>query len=164
MLTQKQFTELKQTVLKFEPCPHWVEALKIEDVEDFMMVYGDSCWRSLYGFRPSLLLEHLNTYSVEVQLAAVKQDGYIIKFIKNPSPEVQLEAVKQNSCAIQRINNPGLEVQLAAVRNYGCSIYYIDNPSPEVQLEAVKQSRQAIRHIKNPSPEVLEYVNNCNKT
>jgi hypothetical protein len=32
----------------------------------------------------------------ELQLAAVKEDGYAIRSINNPSEEVQLVAVKQN--------------------------------------------------------------------
>lgn len=39
--------------------------------------------------------EVLKKYETEKeQLAAVKQDGYAIRYIKNPSEEVQLTAVK----------------------------------------------------------------------
>ena len=70
----------------------------------------------------------------EEQLAAVKENGFVIRYIVNPSEEVQLAAVKQNVYAIQ----------------------YIKNQSKVVQLEAVKQDGHAIKFIKNPSEEVLK--------
>jgi hypothetical protein len=74
--------------------------------------------------------------------------------IKNPSVEVQMAAVKQNGHAIQFIKNPSVEVQMEAVRQNGYAIRHIKNPSVEAQMEAVKQHGNAIRHIKNPSVEV----------
>ena len=87
---------------------------------------------------------------MEVQLEAVKQDGYAIKFIENPSLKVQLEAVKQDGDAIELIKNPSLEVQLEAVKQKGCAIKYIKGPSLEVQLEAVKQDGYDIQYIERP--------------
>ena len=52
----------------------------------------------------------------EVQLAAVKRDGLIIRVIKNPDKEIQLAAVKRSDRAIQFIKNPDKDVQLAAKR------------------------------------------------
>ena len=95
----------------------------------------------------------LNNRSDEEQLAAVKQDGYVISCIKNPSPEVQLAAVKTHGLAIQFIKNPSPEVQLAAVKKWGDVIRWIENPSPEVQLAAVNQNGDAIQYIKNPPHE-----------
>ena len=40
------------------------------------------------------------------ELAAVKQEGWAIQFIKNPSEELQLEAVKQGGFNILYIENP----------------------------------------------------------
>ena len=69
----------------------------------------------------------LNNKTKEIQLAAVKRDGYSIQYIINPSEEIQLEAVKQDGLLIQYINNPSEEVQLEAVKNDIYSIHYINN-------------------------------------
>ena len=58
------------------------------------------------------------TDSEKLQLAAVRQDGCAIGYIKNPSLEVQLAAVRQDGYAIQWISNPSIEVQLEAMSCY----------------------------------------------
>ena len=42
-------------------------------------------------------------------------------FITNPSEEVQLEAVKRNGYAIQFITNPSHEVQVEAIKQLSIS-------------------------------------------
>jgi len=91
----------------------------------------------------------------EVQMAAVKQDGYAIEYINNPSPEVQMAAVNQNPNAIEHIDNPSPELQMAAVTKDAFAIRYIDNPSPELQMAAVNQDGNAIWYIDNLSREAL---------
>jgi len=49
--------------------------------------------------------------SHEVQLAAVKNNGYTIRYIEHPSEEVQLAAVKANYRAIGSIKNPTQKVK-----------------------------------------------------
>jgi hypothetical protein len=80
--------------------------------------------------------KNLNIASEEVQLEAVKKNGWSIRNIENPSEEVQLAAVKQNSYSIRFVMNPSLEIQLEAVKQNGYSIKYIKNPSLEVLLLA----------------------------
>jgi hypothetical protein len=58
---------------------------------------------------------------------------------ENPSEEVQLEAVKQDGFYIQYIRSPSEKIQLAAVKRNPFSIQFIENPSEEMQLEAVKK-------------------------
>ena len=77
-------------------------------------------------------------FSEEVQLKAVKNNGFSIQFIKDPSEEFQLAAVKNNGLSIEFIKDPSEEIKIAAVKNHGWSIQYIKNPSKEVQLAAVK--------------------------
>ena len=89
-----------------------------------------------------------------LQLAAVKQSGYVIRYIVNPSKEVQLAAVRQNGDSIKYIKNPSEEIKLAAVKQNGWAIYYIKNPSEEIQLAAVNEDSSAIGYIKNPSEEI----------
>jgi hypothetical protein len=90
----------------------------------------------------------------EMQILAVQQNGYIIKYIKEPSEEVKKLAVKQNGIAIKYIDNSSEELQRLAVQQNGNSIKYIDEPSEEVQMLAVQQNGNAIMHIKEPSEEV----------
>ena len=45
-----------------------------------------------------------------MQLKAVKQNGWSIRFIEKPTLEMQLEAVKQNGWVIRFIENPAPEV------------------------------------------------------
>ena len=51
------------------------------------------------------------------QMAAVQQDGWAIRHIKNPSIEVQLAAVQQNGHAIKYITNPSTEVSICAIES-----------------------------------------------
>jgi len=96
--------------------------------------------------------------SEAVQIAAVKEYGFDIKYIKNPSEAMQLAAVKEYGFAIQFIKNPSEAVQMAAVQQTGCAIYYIKNPSEAMQLAAVQEDGFAIHYIENPTPKVLAYA------
>ena len=97
---------------------------------------------------------YIKNPSEEVQLAAARQYGWTIQYINNPSEQAQLAAVERNGYVIKYIKTPSEKVQLAAVERAGQAIQYIDNPSEKVQLAAVKQNGYAIRYIKNPSEQV----------
>jgi hypothetical protein len=83
------------------------------------------------------------------QLKKIKEDGYRIKYIRNPSEKVCLEAVKQNGYSIQYIHNPSKEVCLEAVKQNGTLIQYIHDPSKEICLEALTEGNcdEVIKHI-----------------
>jgi len=78
--------------------------------------------------------------------------------VHNPDKEVQLEAVKQYGYSIRYIHNPDKEVQLEAVKQNGNNIQYMHNPDKEVQLEAVKQDGFSMQYIHNPDKEAVEYL------
>jgi len=99
-------------------------------------------------------IRYLKNPSETVQLAAVQNYGRAIEYIKNPSEAVQLAAVKKNGWAIRYIKNPSEAVQLAAVQQNWTAIKHIENPSEAVQLAAVQQNWTAIKHIENPSEAV----------
>jgi|19_taG_2_1085344.scaffolds.fasta_scaffold23979_2 hypothetical protein len=105
-------------------------------------------------------IKYIHNPLEEVQLKAVKDCGGAIEYIHNPSEAVQLAAVKQDGYAIEHIDNPSDEVQLEAVKEYGLAIEYIHNPSEESQLEAVKQHGRAIEYIHNPSEDVIDFLKN----
>ncbi len=88
------------------------------------------------------------------QLRAVRDNGYLIRFIEKPSKVVQLAAVSRNGSAIRYIIRPSEEVQLLAVNEDAYSISFIKNPSEVVQLAAVNKNGFAVECIKNPSEAV----------
>ena len=90
-------------------------------------------------------------YSLDKQVYNV---GRLIGFIDNPSQEVQLAAVKEDPWSVKYIQNPSQTVQLAAVKKNPFSIQYIQNPSEKVQLVAVKNNPFSIKYIKNPTQKV----------
>lgn len=92
---------------------------------------------------------------LSVQLLAVREDGWLIQFIKDPCLEIQLEAVRQDGLAIQWIEDPCLELQLEAVREDIRAIYQIKDSSLSVQLAAVRKNVFAIQNIKEPYKKVL---------
>jgi hypothetical protein len=100
------------------------------------------------------LIKYIKNPDKYVQLEAVKQDGYAIEYIENPNKSVQLEAVKQNGHAIRHIKNPDKDVQLEAVKQNGYAICNIKNPDKDVKLEAVKQNGYVINYIENPDEDV----------
>jgi hypothetical protein len=77
----------------------------------------------------------------------VKRDPSFIGFIDSPSKEVQLAAVREDGWAIQFIDSPSEEVQLAAVRQDGWITQHIKSPTEAVKLEAVRQDGWTIRLI-----------------
>lgn len=86
------------------------------------------------GFSVPEKIEKYSNMSEAEQLTNVKQENYLIKYIKNPSEKVQLEAVKKDGFAIQYINTPSEAVQLAALKQNKDAIYYIKNPSKNAAL------------------------------
>ena len=63
------------------------------------------------------MTQGINSKSKEEQIEFIKQNiGFIIGYIENPCLEVQLAAVNQDGYCIEHINNPGYEVQLAAIQ------------------------------------------------
>jgi len=107
--------------------------------------------------------------SKEMKLAAVQQNGSLIKYIKNPTERVQMIAVIKNPYCIRFIKKPSEIVQLASVRNIPESIRYIKKPSESVQLDAVREDPESIQYIKKPTervqlvavqedPESIQYI------
>ena len=85
----------------------------------------------------------LERYSTEKEkLAAVKEDGFAIQYIKNPSEKVQLAAVKRNRLAIRYIKNPSEEVQLEAVKQDGDALQYIKTNDDEIILTALETANE----------------------
>ena len=95
----------------------------------------------------SRLIKYVDNPSLELQLCAVRKNGFVIDLIQNPSDVVIVEALKQNGKAICNVKNPKLEFQLIAVKQNGKAIKHISNPSKEVIEEALKQNPEAKKFI-----------------
>lgn len=122
-----------------------------------------------------ILIDFINLVDDSTKLQIISPNYYIlIKFIKNPSEIVQLKAVKQNVFAIRYIQNPTDKVQFLAINLIknsanidffakGCfdkisnSIYlhtlhnYVSNPF-------LKQKIRKSKYWKNDSNLILEFI------
>jgi hypothetical protein len=127
--------------------------LEPSSVKPLSGLFSEDKWMAAVKNNGSAI-EYIKNPSEKVQLAAVKNNGYAIRYIENPSKKVQLIAVTSHGPAIQFIKNPSENVQLAVVKNDGRMIQYIENPSEKVQLTVVKNNGRAIRYIENPSEKV----------
>ena len=58
-------------------------------------------------------------------LAAVKQDGYGLRYVKKQTKAICLEAVKQNGYALQYVEKQTEAICLAAVKQKGDALRYI---------------------------------------
>jgi hypothetical protein len=105
------------------------------------------------------LIKNITNPSEDLQLLAVKNDGYwaIHWIIKNgivPSEAVQLAAVKQNGSAIERIlfHNimPSQEVQKESIKTHADSIRFIVDkfdPSIDVKLTALQRDPRSLKYF-----------------
>ena len=96
--------------------------------------------------------------TVEVQLAAVKKDGSVIRDIKQPIKEVQMAAINENPDSLRYIEHPYPEVIVAAVKDDPRVIAFIKSPSKEIQKMAVDIDPFVINRISNPDPEIKKYA------
>jgi hypothetical protein len=78
--------------------------------------------------------QYIEKPSKKIQLAAVMENGNLIKYIKDPCKEVKLTAVKQFGYAILHIKNPSKEVKLAAARQNSMPTIWLaaGNPSEAI--------------------------------
>ena len=108
-------------------------------------------------------IQYITDPSELIQMAAVGRQGYCIKYIKNPSERVQMAAVSSARDAIKFIENPSEKVQIVAVDRFPHAIQFINNPSPQVQMTAVRKNLAAYIMIDNPAPEVVKFAEHKGK-
>src|SRR5574344_1247767 len=75
-------------------------------------------------------------------IAAVKRDGYALRFVKNQTPEICLEAVKRNGFAIK----------------------FVKKQTPDICLEAIKRNGLALEYVKEQTPLLIHYLKKYNIT
>jgi len=82
-------------------------------------------------------------------LAAVKENGYVLQFVKNQTPEIYLEAVKKDGYALQFVKNQTPEICLAAIKKDGYALQFVKKQTPELLRNM----------IDNNIPIIREYIN-----
>lgn len=86
-------------------------------------------------------------FTREESLAAVKEDGYALRYVANQTEEICLAAVKQEGHALQYVANQTEEICLAAVKQDGYALSFVANQTEEICLAAVKQDGHALRYV-----------------
>jgi hypothetical protein len=92
--------------------------------------------------------------SEELIIEALKQNGLLLKYVKNPTDEMKKIALKQNGFALLSIDDPTDEMKKIAITTSPDAIKLIKNPSDELKLLAVKNGICNIRAIDNPTDEM----------
>lgn len=91
----------------------------------------------------------------EICLAAVRQNGLALQFVKKQTPEICLAAVQQNGLALEFVKEQTSEICLASVKqNYGESLYFVKEQTPEICLASVQQCGYAICYVEDQTPEI----------
>ena len=80
-------------------------------------------------------------------LAAVKEDGFALRFVQNQTEEICLAAVEEDWYALRFVRNQTEETCLAAVKENGFALQYVDNQTEEICLAAVKQNGYALQYV-----------------
>tara|TARA_R110000782_G_scaffold109231_1_gene198138 strand:- start:206 stop:607 length:402 start_codon:yes stop_codon:yes gene_type:complete len=86
-------------------------------------------------------------YEGDEALAAVKQDGCALKYVKKQTPEICLAAVKQDGWALLYVHSQTPEICLVAVKQWGHALKYVHSQTPEICLAAVEECCNALQYV-----------------
>lgn len=109
-----------------------------------------------YGMMLQYIAERLKTE--EVCLAAVKQNGMALKFVREQTPKICKAAVRKSGWALPYVKEQTPEICLAAVKKRGCALEWVKEQTLKVCLAAVKHDAEALKFIKDA--EMREQVKN----
>lgn len=99
-------------------------------------------------------IKSLTDVTEDMALVVVRENGALIRYIKNPSENVMWEALKQNPWTIEYIYNPNEDMCLYVVEKAWNSLKYIKNPSYNVIKKAIESKGWAIQFAQNPDIEL----------
>ena len=98
-----------------------------------------------------MAIKHIETQTLELALAAVKDDGYALKYVKDEfkTTEVGLIAVKNDGIALQFVPEhiKNAEICLAAVTRDGMALEYVNDKTPAIIAMSVKVDSNAKQFI-----------------
>jgi len=87
-------------------------------------------------------------------LNAVRQNGNILKYIRNQTKEMVITAILQNGNALEYVKEQTYDICLIAVKNYGRAIKFVRNQTKELCLIAVRANGFNIQHIVDQTEEL----------
>ena len=102
-------------------------------------------------------LEYVKQQTPDICLEAVKKQGSALQFIKNPTMEINLAAVGQNGWALKYVKDQTPEICIVAVQKDGMALQFVEQQTPEICLVAVRQNRWALKYVKDNS--LLQQIN-----
>lgn len=88
-------------------------------------------------------------------LDAVRENGLVIKYIKNPTLSVCIEAIKQNWLAFYMIVDKNYKICFEAVKQNGLLLKYIKDQDEKICKEAVYENPQALEYVLNQSEDII---------
>ncbi len=83
----------------------------------------------------------------EICLAAVKYDGFNLRYVKDQTYDICIAAVKQNGRVLPYVYQRSLSVMLEAVKQNGTVLSIIKEQTEELCLAAVEQDIDNFKYI-----------------
>ena len=71
-------------------------------------------------------LQLLKEQAPEICLAAVQQNGWVLKFVKDQTPEICMAAVQNTWWALAYVREQTPEICMAAIRKDGMALEYVN--------------------------------------
>jgi len=91
---------------------------------------------------------------------AVKENGYLIRYIKNPKYELYELAVRSRPLALRYLPNPSVEMCFTAVRACPEALKYVDRQTYDLCLLAVEKDGTVLKYVQNQTDELCRIAIN----
>jgi len=89
-----------------------------------------------------------------------RDDGSVLKYIKNQTYDDCRSAIKQNAFWIKYVRDQTEDLCLLAVEKKGLALLYITNQTERVCIAAIQQNSSAFEYVINPTDSIREvFVN-----
>jgi len=66
------------------------------------------------------------SYTEEEAIRKVKENGYLLQYVRKQTPEICMAAVKENGYLLQYVREQTPEICMAAVKQNGVALHYVD--------------------------------------
>ena len=95
----------------------------------------------------SNILDYVQTEAL--CLAAVKQNGMALRYVRDQTEEICMEAVKENGYALVYVGDQTEEMCMEAVKQNGVALQYVRDQTKKICMEAVRQNGWALAYVKS---------------
>ena len=103
-------------------------------------------------------LKLMKNPSVEIQIAAVRKNGFLVKYCKQTT-QICMEAVMSNGLALEMVEVQTREICLAAVIQNTYALFYVKNQTPEICFTAISINPFCVQFIRIPND--IYYIAAC---